>query len=170
MLISLIIDPDGRVVAQSARADALLGLGHGRPCHEVVGMAGVDGLPGCNPVCARRLFEGGDPDHGERGWLGGRPARMQCSRAGEQIVCTIELLPLAPEAVEPLTPRQRQLLLLAAEGHTDPAIATICGISLETVHSHLQKAREKLHARSRTEAVAWALVLGLLDPEPDHPR
>jgi DNA-binding CsgD family transcriptional regulator len=165
VLVTLIIDPSGRVVAQNARADSLFGLGHGRPCQEVVGMTALDGSAACGTACARRLFDEVGADHVVRGWVGARPARMQCSRAGQQIVCTIELLPLAPEEVEPLTPRQRQLLLLAAEGHTDQASAAICGISLETVHSHLQKAREKLRARSRTEAVARALVLGLLDPD-----
>lgn len=166
VLVTLLIGSDGRITAQNAQADKLLGLGHGRPCHEVVGLSATNGHAACSPDCARLQLRDDAAAHIERGWLAGQPARMQCSRAGDYVVCTIELLPLAPEEVEPLTPRQRQLLLLAAEGHTDEAMTQICGVSAETVRSHLQKAREKLRARSRTEAVARALVMGMLDPEP----
>jgi DNA-binding NarL/FixJ family response regulator len=57
----------------------------------------------------------------------------------------------SPEAPE-LTPRQAEVLELAAKGYINKEIAERLGISLETVRSYLKSIYEKLHVRSRTEA------------------
>lgn len=164
MPVTLIIDATGRVVALNDRAAKVLGMCFGERCHQAVGLVDSEGRRLCSAACS------GDPrarasDTIElRGWVANQPVRVVCSRAGEQRVCTVEPLPLAPEDVEPLTPRQKQVLLLAAEGYTDPAMARICAVSEDTIRSHLQQARRRLRARSRTEAVARALVMGLLAP------
>ncbi|MFF2184600.1 LuxR C-terminal-related transcriptional regulator [Streptomyces sp. NPDC058155] len=59
-----------------------------------------------------------------------------------------------------LTPRQRQVLTLAANGHGDAAIGRVLGISRATVRRHLQSVFAVLGVRDRTHAVAVALRLG----------
>jgi PAS domain S-box-containing protein len=61
---------------------------------------------------------------------------------------------------EPLSYRERQVLGLLAQGHDGPAIAERLSLSPETVRSYANAAREKLGAKTRTEAVALALVSG----------
>jgi PAS domain S-box-containing protein len=65
----------------------------------------------------------------------------------------------APDG-EPLSYRERQVLGLLANGQDGPAIAERLNLSPETVRSYSQSARDKLGAKTRTEAVALALVRG----------
>jgi DNA-binding NarL/FixJ family response regulator len=64
--------------------------------------------------------------------------------------------------VEPLTPRERQVLELLAEGLPNKAIAARLGISDQTVKFHVASIAAKLGATNRTEAVRLALRRGLL--------
>lgn len=68
-------------------------------------------------------------------------------------------------AAEPditLTPRQLEVLHLAATGATDNQIAMKLTISAQTVNWHMTRIRARLGVRSRTEAVVLALRCGLL--------
>ncbi len=58
-----------------------------------------------------------------------------------------------PERTEELTSREEEILQLLAKGLLSKEIAHQLGISVETVNSHLKHIYEKLHVRSRTEAV-----------------
>lgn len=68
----------------------------------------------------------------------------------------------APDVVEPLTPRERDILELLALGHSNRAIAGALGISEHTVKFHLASIYGKLGASTRTEAVRLALRRGLI--------
>ena len=57
-----------------------------------------------------------------------------------------------------LTPRQWELLHLAAAGHTNAQIARQLGISEGTVRIHLQNIYTRLHVSSRTAAVTRAFA------------
>jgi len=58
------------------------------------------------------------------------------------------------EAIEAkLTPREEEILGLLSRGFVTKEIASELGISYFTVQTHLKKIYEKLHVRSRTEAV-----------------
>ena len=63
----------------------------------------------------------------------------------------------------PLTPREREVLALLAEGLTSAEAAAHFGLSPETIETHVRRALRKLGARSRTHAVALALRLDLLE-------
>ena len=56
-----------------------------------------------------------------------------------------------------LTQREREVLLLLADGHANEEIGKQLHISPETVRTHVRKAMAKLDADTRTEAVATAL-------------
>jgi DNA-binding NarL/FixJ family response regulator len=61
-----------------------------------------------------------------------------------------------------LTPRQRQVLQLVAEGRTMKEIADILGISVRTAETHKYEAMETLGARSTAELIHWAIRLNLV--------
>lgn len=66
------------------------------------------------------------------------------------------------QAVEDLTPREQEVLRLAARGMTNRAIGLSLGISDRTVQGHLANIYAKLQVNSRTEAVTKALQMGLI--------
>ena len=53
-----------------------------------------------------------------------------------------------------LTTRESEILALLTRGRRSKEIADELGISVQTVHTHLRNIYEKLHVRSRSEAVA----------------
>lgn len=68
----------------------------------------------------------------------------------------------AQAAVEGLTPREVEVLRLAAKGHTNRAIGLELGISDRTVQGHLANIFGKLGVTTRTEAVLIAMKQGWL--------
>ncbi len=63
-----------------------------------------------------------------------------------------------------LTDREKEILLWAAEGKSDPVIAEIIGISYPTVRYHMNNVFKKLNANERTLAVVKAIRYGLILP------
>ncbi|MCT4535865.1 LuxR family transcriptional regulator [Halodesulfovibrio sp.] len=63
----------------------------------------------------------------------------------------------------PLTPRQQECLTWLACGLTSHQIADKIGISYHTVKMHIDSAKERLGATTRTQAVAKALAAGLIN-------
>ncbi|MFC1902640.1 response regulator [Chloroflexota bacterium] len=61
-----------------------------------------------------------------------------------------------------LTPREREILKLIAEGPTSREIADILFISLKTVHGHRTHIMEKLDLHNRTELIKYAMRKGLV--------
>jgi two-component system nitrate/nitrite response regulator NarL len=71
-------------------------------------------------------------------------------------------LPAADALVEPLTPRETEVLQLLAEGLTNRRLGERLGISEHTAKFHVNAILGKLGARTRGEAIAQAARLGLL--------
>jgi DNA-binding CsgD family transcriptional regulator len=61
-----------------------------------------------------------------------------------------------------LTPREREVLALLAEGASNKAIARALAVSLHTAKFHVASLTEKLGAHSRLEAIAIAIRAGLV--------
>jgi DNA-binding NarL/FixJ family response regulator len=61
--------------------------------------------------------------------------------------------PATPQAIH-LSPRETEVLDLLAKGFLYKEIAEKTGLTYATVHTHIRHIYEKLHVRSRTEAVA----------------
>lgn len=68
----------------------------------------------------------------------------------------------APKDLPSLTDRQVEVLILAAKGHSNQAIADELGVTLQTVKFHLSNAYATLGAKNRTGAVTKARELGVL--------
>jgi len=64
-----------------------------------------------------------------------------------------------------LSPREREILGLLAEGRTQSQIATELVISSKTVATHIQHILSKLGVNTRAQAVAFAFRRGLVDPD-----
>lgn len=71
-----------------------------------------------------------------------------------------EAYSMLPEA--PLTPREREVLLLLAEGASNKEIARRLGISVHTAKFHVGSLLDKLDAAGRTDAVAHAARIGII--------
>ena len=67
--------------------------------------------------------------------------------------------------IETLTPRETDVLKLAARGYTNKAIGAQLHLSDRTVQGHLANIYGKLHVATRTEAVMRAVSLGWLTPD-----
>jgi len=66
------------------------------------------------------------------------------------------------EILEPLSERELEVLQLIVEGLTNPGIAARLYLSLNTVKAHTRNIYGKLDVHSRTQAVARARALGIL--------
>jgi DNA-binding NarL/FixJ family response regulator len=64
--------------------------------------------------------------------------------------------------VEALTSREREVLQLIAEGHTNQGIANALFISVKTVEAHKAHIMAKLHARNRTDLIRYAIRKGIV--------
>lgn len=86
---------------------------------------------------------------------GGSPMSPQVAR---QVVSFFHRGTEATAAVDPemdvLADREREVLALLSKGFLYKEIADQLGISTHTVNSHLRRIYEKLHVRSRAQAVA----------------
>ena len=70
--------------------------------------------------------------------------------------------PLAlPMVVEPLTPREREVLQCLAEGWSNHEIASDLSISIRTVTTHVRNILDKLHLANRTQAAIYAREHGV---------
>jgi DNA-binding NarL/FixJ family response regulator len=87
---------------------------------------------------------------------GGSPMSSHIAR---KIVQSFQKQAPAPNAADALSPRQTEVLDLLAKGYLYKEIADKTGLTYATVHTHIRHIYEKLHVRSRTEAVARHLNL-----------
>jgi FixJ family two-component response regulator len=64
--------------------------------------------------------------------------------------------------VATLTPREKEVMLLVAEGRPNKVVATRLGLSTRTVEVHRAKVMEKLQARSLADLVRMAIACELI--------
>ena len=82
---------------------------------------------------------------------GGSPMSSHIAR---KIVQSFQHTATASAEAESLSPREAEVLELLAKGFLYKEIAEQMKVSYATVHTHIRHIYEKLHVRSRTEAVA----------------
>ena len=96
---------------------------------------------------------------------GERGAAMSLATAAEYALMLTAADPQPPTAAsgpEGLSPRERELVTLVAQGHTDAQIASHLYISVRTVSSHLDRIRDKTGCRRRADLTRLALNAGLV--------
>ena len=67
--------------------------------------------------------------------------------------------------LEVLTPRQREVLQLVAEGHSNKEIANRLNVALKTVETHRTELMERLGIHGVAGLVRYAIRVGLVRPE-----
>ena len=65
---------------------------------------------------------------------------------------------------DPLTPRERQVLQLIAEGKTTKEVAALLGVSVKTAESHRMRIMTKLSIHETAGLVRYAIREGLVRP------
>jgi len=70
--------------------------------------------------------------------------------------------PRRPPVCSTLSPREREVLILVAEGATNNEIASVLGIGIETVKTLLRRTFAKLGVQRRVQAVWAARELGIV--------
>jgi DNA-binding NarL/FixJ family response regulator len=78
------------------------------------------------------------------------------------LVGAVRLPPLAERTDELLSAREREVLILLAEGRSNREIGNDLSVTLATVKSHLVRIYAKLGAKNRNEALGRAVALGVL--------
>ncbi|MGH7449822.1 MAG: response regulator, partial [bacterium] len=81
---------------------------------------------------------------------GGSPMSSQIAR---KVVQTFQHTQKPAQPIADLSKREQEILAYLAKGYLYKEIAATLHISVETVRTHLRNIYEKLHVRTRTEAV-----------------
>ncbi len=81
---------------------------------------------------------------------GGAPMSMQIAR---HVVEVFQQSAPRRDAAAGLSPREKEIIVLLGKGFLYKEIASQLGISVETVRTHIHNTYQKLHVRTRTEAV-----------------
>lgn len=66
--------------------------------------------------------------------------------------------------VDPLSPREREVLQLIAEGKTTKEVANVLGISFKTAESHRMRLMRKVDVHETAGLVRYAVRRGLIQP------
>lgn len=83
------------------------------------------------------------------------------------------LMEVSHESEQPtakLTPRQREVLQLIAEGRTMKEIASILDISTRTVEAHKYEMMQTLSVQTTAELIQYAIKIGLVQVSPPPPE
>lgn len=158
-------DGEGKLRALSGSALRVFGSSAvGRPCHEVVGALHPDGTPICHQGCASALATGRSKEgETQKVRLPEQPllSELHCLRVGDETVVVVDL-PQETAGRERLTPREKEVLALVAQGLPSAQIAEKLNVRESTVRTHVEHARGRLGAHTRAEAVLKAIQTGQL--------
>jgi DNA-binding NarL/FixJ family response regulator len=86
-------------------------------------------------------------------WQGASPMTGEIARKVVESFRHRASSPAKASIEEQLTPREEEVLSLLAKGYVTKEIADLLAIKFDTVRFHLKHIYEKLHVRSRTEAL-----------------
>jgi DNA-binding NarL/FixJ family response regulator len=82
---------------------------------------------------------------------GGSPMTSYIAR---KVVQSFHQAPAERLKIEGLSPREREVLNLLAQGYSYKEITEALSLSISTVNTHVQRIYEKLHVHSRAQAIA----------------
>lgn len=86
------------------------------------------------------------------------------SAVGELVRDVVERAAAGGQELDPLTPREREVLKLVAEGRSSKQIAADLVISIKTVERHRANMLGKLGMSDRVELTRYAIRRGLIQP------
>ena len=88
--------------------------------------------------------------------------KLYLSPTISEAVMNMLMMPAGEDVTVELTPREREVLQLVAEGHTNTAIANILSISVKTVEKHRANLMNKLEADDLATLIRVAIKRGLI--------
>ena len=160
----LIASDNGKIHSQNRPARHFLGSVQGSNCWDVFcSLKNTENLP-CKKGCVSNLL-GLGINRALRTdiRIEGKQHSLSCVPFDGNVVCTLNNLPGdLPRPWQSLTPRERDVLELLAEGETNGAIASSLEISESTVRTHVEKMLAKLEVRNRAALVASGFRLGYI--------
>jgi DNA-binding CsgD family transcriptional regulator len=156
---------DGNVIAQNKPARRMLGPGTGKPCWDVVGkLKDAEMLPCRNGCVLELLASGKNCSRHTRFRLGGKDHNLSCIPVNGVVVCMLGPMGNKSSKVWPsLSARERDILLLLANGETTSSVAIHLDVCESTVRTHVERMRRKLCVNTRAAVVAEGFRLGYLD-------
>jgi len=158
-----IIEECGYLCAETERpADAVTLWAAHSADQQRRGLPSGPAFEGHRPEYLRRIGQALEP--GQVREARERGARMAISAAAElaTMLTTIQEQPTAPGPGKVLSARERELVALVAQGHTNAQIAARLHISVRTVTSHLDRIRDKTGHRRRADLTRLALEENLV--------
>lgn len=176
----IVIDVRGRVLFVNEAAERLTGIPRreaiGSSCWDVVDGVDAEGKRICSESCAilsrqRRAQAVPCVELLVRAPVGRRRAVLSTLSVvckGEQALVHLiqasrpTFEPTAERVASDLTPRQREVLMLLAEGLSTRELAERLALSPDTVRNHVRRILGALGCHNRLEAVAVARRAGLL--------
>src|SRR5262249_16216414 len=84
-------------------------------------------------------------------------------RVSEQLLDSF-LSAQAPKAEGTLSPREREVVQLIAEGHSNRQMSAILNLSIKTIETHRASAMRKLNVTSTAAIVRYAIRNKLVEP------
>ncbi len=154
---------DGRIRSATSEALRLLGSSIGQACFSVVCAQKPDGGTPCQEGCTQRLLESRvEPNHAVGVTIRGQRYRLYCNQVGEEVIVVLHPSAGVVGEISQLTNREIEVLDCTARGLNSRTAGEELGISPATVRTHAERARKKLNAVTRAQAVAHAINLGLI--------
>jgi len=177
ILLNMVQEHNPDVVVLDISMPQLNGLDAARQLHKM--------LPACKIIF---LTMHADPSYAKEAFQIGASGYLLKRSAATELLLAIQavlkdqfyvtpiitkevLLPLcgesdrAPENQHLLTPRQREVLQLVAEGKAVKDIANILNVSIKTVEFHKTKIMRELNLHSTVELTKYAVAHGLVSAE-----
>jgi len=134
-------------------------VARGTPCVAVVGDAGPDAAAYTARLGWSGFVSSDSPDAILLGTIAAAALgelSFPPSATSSLVRALARIAPVTIVETSQLTPRQRQIVTLISQGATDAEISSVLGISRSTAHKHVQNARRRMGARTRSQLVAAA--------------
>ncbi len=92
------------------------------------------------------------------------PEAIRAVAAGKRFISAALQQPSADDTFDKLTPREKQVLTLIAEGKSNKEIAALLNLSVNTVAVHRANLMDALNIHKAAELVLYAVRKGLVTP------
>ncbi len=155
---------NGKVIGQNSTARQKLGDGKGLYCWDLMnGLQKTEKLP-CRQGCVLEILGSSvNKARNTRIKQDGKHHQLTCVPANGMVVCVLtSTLEDSTDVSQYLSPREREVMQLLADGETTSSIAAQLQVNESTIRTHIERMRAKLCVSTRAAVVAEGYRLGYL--------